>query len=152
VSKIEICRIRTKALHPIKVATIEASASMKVEGSKLTKCGLTADGEAIQLSFADAAGDPATVVLPLELARACAAVLPQLLSFALRRRTGDDAARHVFRFQNWSVDAAPDSRVIITVGNPDGFEISFTLPIQESRALSRALDADAQSRAGRAVN
>ena len=69
--------------------------------------------------------------------------LPQLLTFALKAKTGDDSARYVFTLAQWRLEAATDSRLIITLGTPDGFEVSFCMTLQECRELARALRADA---------
>jgi hypothetical protein len=59
-------------------------------------------------------------------------------------QTGDDTARYVFTLNQWRLEAAADSRLIITLGTPDGFEVSFCMTIDECGELARALRANAE--------
>jgi hypothetical protein len=117
---------------------------MRIDSSKLTTCGVTSNGETVHLDLVDTAGQPVSLSLPFEQARALIMTLPQLLTFALKARTGDDTARHVFPLEKWRLDAAADSRLIITMGSPGGFEVSFCMPLQECREFARALSANAE--------
>jgi len=116
---------------------------MRIDGSKLTTCGVTHHGETVHLDLVDMAGKRVSLSLPFEQARALTMTLPQLLTFALKARTGDDTALHVFPLEKWRLDAAADSRLIITIGSPGGFEVSFCMPLQQCWEFARALSADA---------
>jgi len=70
--------------------------------------------------------------------------LPRLLTFALQARTGNSTALHVSPLEKWCLEAAADSRLIITIGSPGGFEVSFCMPLQECWELARALSANAE--------
>jgi hypothetical protein len=105
---------------------------MRIDGSKLTTCGVTSDVEAVHLDLVDDAGKPVSLCLPFDQARALTMTLPQLLTFALKARTGDDTARHVFPMARWRLEAAADSRLIITIASPDGFEVSFCMSLREA--------------------
>jgi len=117
---------------------------MRIDGSRLTTCGVTPDGETVHLDLIDIAGKPVSLSLPFDQARALTMTLPQLLTFALRARTGDDTALHVFPLDKWRLEAAADSRLIITIGSPGGFEVSLCMPLQECWEFARALSADAE--------
>jgi hypothetical protein len=117
---------------------------MRIVGSKLTTCGVTHNGETVHLDLIDVAGKPVSLSLPFEQARALTMTLPQLLTFALKARTGDDTALHVFPLEKWRLEAATDSRLIVTVGSPGGFEVSFSMPLQQCWEFARALSADAE--------
>jgi hypothetical protein len=117
---------------------------MRIVGSKLTTCGVTHNGETVHLDLIDMAGKPVSLSLPFEQARALTMTLPQLLTFALKARTGNDMALHVFRLEKWRLEAAADSRLIITIGIPGGFEVSFCMPLQQCWEFARALSADAE--------
>lgn len=117
---------------------------MRIDGSKLTTCGVTHNGETVHLDLIDMAGKPVSLSLPFEQARALTMTLPQLLTFALKARTGDDTALHVFPLEKWRLEAAAGSRLIITIGTPGGFEVSFCMPLQQCWEFARALSADAE--------
>lgn len=117
---------------------------MRIVGSRLVKCGVTSDGETVHLDLVDVVGKAVSLCLPFDQARTLTMTLPQLLTFALKVQTGDDTARYVFTLDQWRLEAAADSRLIITFGTPDGFEVSFCTTIDECRALARALGADAE--------
>ena len=121
---------------------------MKIDGLRLTTCGVATDGETLRLDFIDKAGHPVSLFLPFDEARSLTMTLPQLLSFALKARTGDDTARHVFTMAEWRLEAATDARFIITFTTHDGFEASFCLALEECWELARALKADAEWRPG----
>lgn len=117
---------------------------MRIDGSRLTTCGVASDGATLHLDLIDTAGNPVSLHLPFDQARTLTMTLPQLLTFALKAQTGTDSARHVFTLAQWRVEAAADSRLIITFGTPDGFEASFCLPLHECGELARALSANAE--------
>ena len=120
------------------------SIPMKIDGSKLTTCCVTSDGETICLDMLDSFGRPISLWLPFDQARALTMTLPRLLTAALQSRTGNDTARHVFSLASWRLEAATDLRMIITLGTTDGFEVSFCVPFQDCYELARALKAHAE--------
>jgi hypothetical protein len=117
---------------------------MRIDGTKLTTCGVAANGESVHLELIDTAGKPVSLSLPFDQARALTKTLPQLLTLALKARTGNDTARYVFALAKWRLEAAADSRLIVTIGSPDGFEVSFCMPLEECWEFARALRADAE--------
>jgi hypothetical protein len=116
---------------------------MKIDGSRLINCGVTSNGETVHLDLVDVVGKQISLCLPFHQARSLTMTLPQLLTFALKAQTGDDTARYVFTLSQWRLEAAADSRLIITFGTPDGFEVSFCMTLQDCWELARALKADA---------
>jgi hypothetical protein len=122
---------------------------VEITGSKLTTCGVTPDGEIVNIDFVDDAGNPVSVRLPFDLAGALAMTLPQLLTFAVQVRSGSDTARYVFPLGRWSVEATPDYRaLILNLRTEDGLETAFSASLPASRALAWALkDSAAQAAA-----
>jgi len=116
---------------------------MRIDGSRLINCGVSSNGETVHLDLVDVVGKHVSLCLPFHQARSLTMTLPQLLTFALKAQTGDDTARYVFTLAQWRLEAAADSRLIITFGTPDGFEVSFCMTLQDCRELARALTADA---------
>jgi len=117
---------------------------MRIDGSRLTNCGVSANGETVHLDLVDVVGKPVSLCLPFHQARTLTMTLPQLLTFALKAQTGDDTARYVFTLAQWRLEAAADCRLIITFGTPDGFEVAFCMTLQDCRELARALRANAE--------
>jgi hypothetical protein len=118
---------------------------MEIRSQKLATCGVTADGETINLDLFDTDGTRISLNLPFEQAGALAMALPHLLTVAVRVRTGDDAARFVFTLGEWRVECADDQRtMIVTLKTDDGFEASFGMPVDICRSLAGALKLDAR--------
>jgi len=117
---------------------------MEIDGSRLTTCCVTSDGGTIRLDLLDSTGDPVSLRLPFDQARALIMTLPRLLTAALKMRTGNETARHVFSLGSWRLEAATDLQLIITLGTTDGFEVSFCAQSQDCHELARALRAHAE--------
>ena len=114
--------------------------ALKIRSSRLTTCGVAADGENIELEFIDSAGAPVTLELPFDQAESVVMTLPGLLSRALRQHTGDDDARYVFGLREWSLESARDQACLIaTLKTADGFEVSFGIPLEACRSLGWSL-------------
>ena len=113
---------------------------MKILSSRLTTCGIAADGSNIAIEFIDSAGAPVTVELPFDQAESVVMTLPGLLVRALRQHTGDDDARCVFGLREWSLESAQDQACLIaTLKTADGFEVSFGIPLEACRSLGWSL-------------
>lgn len=113
---------------------------VKIRSSRLTTCGVAADGKNIELEFIDSSGAPVTVELPFDQAESVVMTLPSLLNRALRQRTGDIDARYVFGLREWSLESTRDqSCLIATLKTTDGFEVSFGIPIEACRSLGWSL-------------
>jgi len=85
-----------------------------------------------------------TVELPLDQAEAVVMTLPRLLSRAVRQRAGNDEARYVFHLGEWVVEGAKEhSCLIATLKTPNGFEVSFAMPLEACRSLGWTLQHEA---------
>lgn len=140
----QTCIVSASAIYLIKHNARCVSLAMRIDGNKLTTCGVAANGESLHLDLVDKAGNPVSLSLPFDQARALTKMLPRLLTLALKARTGNDTARHVFALAKWRLEAAADSRLIVTIESPDGFEVAFCMPLQECWEFARALSADAE--------
>jgi hypothetical protein len=117
---------------------------VKISSSRLTTCGVTPDGETVGLEFVDDAGTPVTVQLPFHQAEAVVMTLPHLLARSVRRRTGNEHARYVFRLAEWLIeDTNAQECLIVTLKTTDGFEVSFGVPFEACRALGWSLQNEA---------
>ena len=109
---------------------------VKIRSEKLTTCRATADGAEIGLEFLDASGAAVRLELPVEQAESLIMTLPQLLTCALRQRTGDQDARYVFGLGEWAIESAKGQDCLIaTLKTPDGFEVCFGIPFEACRSL-----------------
>jgi hypothetical protein len=119
--------------------------NVKICSSKLTTCGVAADGEIVGLEFVDDSGSTVTVELPFNQAAAVVMTLPHLLARSLRRRTGNDKARYVFGLEEWFIeDTDGQDCLIVTLKTTDGFEVSFGIPLEACRTLGWSLQHEAE--------
>ena len=109
---------------------------MKIRSSRLTTCGVAAEGSTVDLELVDCSGTTVNIELPFEQAEAMVMTLPTLLAHALRQKTGGDDARYVFGLREWSLESAKDEACLIaTLKTMDGFEVSFGIPFEACRSL-----------------
>jgi|RhiMethySRZTD1v2_1073278.scaffolds.fasta_scaffold1162908_1 hypothetical protein len=124
---------------------------MKICGSKLTTCRVS-DGEVVELGFLDSSGETASVQLPFDQAESLVMTLPHLLARALRRRTGLENARYVFRVGDWSIEATEEEHdcLILTLVTVDGFEVSLAIPLGTCGLLGACLRDETEKAVGAA--
>jgi hypothetical protein len=105
---------------------------------------VTPDGETVGLEFVDDSGTPVTVQFPFNQAEAVVMTLPHLLARSVRRRTGNQQARYVFSLAEWLIeDTDAQDCLIVTLKTTDGFEVSFSVPLDACRALGWSLQHEA---------
>ena len=103
---------------------------MKICTTELTTCGVLKGGQGVTLGLLDQNGAEVTVQLSFDHAQAMVMTLPGLLTRALQSLTGEDSSRYVFELNSWLIEQANDrTGLILTLGTPDGFKISFNLPV-----------------------
>ena len=120
------------------------NAPVTLRSSRLTTCRVAEDGAEVRLEFIDESGKTVTVELPLDQAEAVVMTLPRLLSRAVRQRAGNDEARYVFQLGEWVVEGAKEhSCLIATLKTPNGFEVSFAMPLEACRSLGWTLQHEA---------
>jgi hypothetical protein len=113
---------------------------VRIEVGELTTCSVDEHGEVVELAFHDPEGNPVLLRVPFDRAQALAMTLPQLLSLALRQKTGDTQARYVFPLSGWRIEDTPDNHGVITTFATDGgFEVSFCIPLEACAGLGWAL-------------
>ena len=80
------------------------AACRKIVSSRLTTCDVINDGEAVRLGLVNQAGYSVSLDMSVEQAESVVMTLPQLLSNALKARTGDPDARFVFPVGQWTLE------------------------------------------------
>ncbi len=115
--------------------------SVKVDVAELTTCEVIESGRTLRLDAKDHSGTPVSVNVSFEQAEAILMTLPQLLRKALHERTGSTGFRFVFPLGRWAVEQALGHEcLIVTLKTDDGFDVSFGVPLDVSRALAEALE------------
>jgi hypothetical protein len=109
---------------------------MIINCSTLTTCHAVDNGETVMLEFVDEEGRSISVRLPFEHAQSIAMTLPRLLTQAVKAQTGQDSARYVFPLGQWILEEIEgNASVILTLKTEDGFEVSFRISPDTSKAL-----------------
>ncbi len=113
---------------------------MRIRSAGLTTCGVIEAGKGITLGLVDEHGTDISLQLSFDQAQAVAMTLPRLLTLALRSITKDKDARYVFSLDAWHVERSAEcDGLVLTLGTPDGFHVSFGVPAQTCRALGWTL-------------
>jgi hypothetical protein len=99
-----------------------------IRGQRLTGFGVAPDGESIAIHLMDEESRPATLLLPAECLNALIMTLPEILRRTLHLRFHDESMRLVYPVGQWEVaGSSVQGGVIVTLGTPDGFQVSFSL-------------------------
>jgi hypothetical protein len=111
----------------------------KIVSSRLTTCDVINDGEAVRLGLVNQAGCSVSLEMSVEQAESVVMTLPQLLSNALRARTGDAQARYAFMVGQWALESTEAACLLVTLKTTDGFEVTFGVSFAQCQALGLAL-------------
>ena len=137
-------RIARPCRRPRVATQFERQISMRISSSRLTTCSVAADGETIELGLVDRSGAPVILQLPLDQAEAVVMTLPNMLTRAVKRRTGTQEARYVFSLNEWLIEDTGDKKsLIVTLRTTDGFEVSFAIPLETCQSLGWSLKHEA---------
>ena len=118
--------------------SLDATALRELAGERLTTWSVSPDGRRARLGFADDAGRPCRLDLPVEAVSGLLMTLPTVLRAALDR-LGDGTARMVQPLGLWNLERAIDpGRLILTLSTPDGFSVAFALAPDELAAMAEA--------------
>jgi hypothetical protein len=99
-----------------------------IHGTHLTTFSVAADGASVSLGFAGEDGASSSLVLPADCLKALIMTLPEMMRQSLSRQYRDPSLRLVYPVGSWEIEAASEpGRLILTLGTPDGFRISFAL-------------------------
>jgi hypothetical protein len=120
------------------------STGVTIRCNKLTTCNALDDGETVKLDLVDVSGNPVSLLLSSAHAESIAMTLPRLLTHAVKKQTRQDNSRYVFPLGQWLLEAIEDCHsFILTLKTEDGFEVSFRISHDASRALGRTLQQEA---------
>lgn len=121
---------------------MSAAALNDIAAQRMSECEVSSDGLAVRLGFVDAAGRPCAIALPIECLSSLLMTLPALVTAALRIQSRDPSLRVVYPLETFRIESvAGDSASILTLGTPDGFEVSFSVRPETTAALHTATEA-----------
>lgn len=118
-----------------------------IRGQRLTGFGVAPDGESVAIHLMGEESRPATLLLPAECLNALIMTLPEILRRTLHLRFHDESMRLVYPVGHWEVaGSSVQGGVIVTLGTPDGFQVSFSLAALDllkmaTRGASRCMEA-----------
>ena len=122
-----------------------------ISGERLTSWSVAPDGEHVRLGFADEAGRPCAVTLPIAVLSALMMTIPRMLRQALEARFADGSLRMIHELGDWRVERAVGADAsILSLATPDGFEVTFAVATPQADRLGETLRHSAVPSAARA--
>jgi hypothetical protein len=110
------------------------------EGHRLNFWAVLPGGTQICLGFQAADGRVHRIVLPVDALTGLLMTLPRMLQTALDERFPDGSLRVVHPLGPWRLEqAAGNNGLILKLGTPDGFEVSFSVRDEDAGPLGAAL-------------
>ncbi len=103
--------------------------SVEIEAEGLTTFEVSGDGMHVRLHATAVGGEPVALTFSSDWLRQLIMTLPNIASQALRRRFGDEQLRIVYPMGDWKIETTGEHNdtFVVTMGTPDGFEVSFAL-------------------------
>jgi hypothetical protein len=125
---------------PARYATQEERRDMTIdiEIQRLVNFETATDGTAVKLIVADIANREIGIILKIETLTALLMTLPEMASSAVKRAHNDPSMRITYPLREFEIEFGPDNLRILTIGTPDGFEVSFSLTEDLSLELGQA--------------
>src|SRR5690606_30063102 len=97
------------------------------------------DGTFARLNLIDAQGQRAAIELPVDCIEQLIMTLPRILGDALRIRFRDNSYLLAFPLGEWRLERAePGGKLVLTLGTPDGFAVSFSVEPADIERIQEA--------------
>jgi hypothetical protein len=109
-----------------------------IQIDRLINFETAADGTAVRLIIRDAAGDILGIILTIDALSSLLMTMPTMASSAVKRAHGNPLMRITYPAEEFRIESGPDDLRILTIGTPDGFNVSFTLTEELSCELGEA--------------
>ena len=109
-----------------------------IQIDKLINFETAADGTAVRLIIKDAAGQILGIILTIDTLSSLLMTMPTMASLAVKRAHGDPRIRVTYPAEEFRIEEGPDDLRILTIGTPDGFNVSFSLTEELSFELGEA--------------
>jgi hypothetical protein len=108
---------------------------------KLTTFAVSDGGTHLHMNFVCEDAGQVSLRLPTECLQGLVMTLPRMMSQALRVRYHDQSLRLVYPAENIRIEVCSDLKtVIVTFATPDGFEVSFSLTLQQMKLFNAAMN------------
>ena len=109
-----------------------------IEIDKLINFETAADGTAVRLIIKDSAGETVGIVMTIDTLSSLLMTMPTMASSAVKRAHGDPRVRITYPAEQFQIEEGPDDLRILTIGTPEGFNVSFSLTEDFSYELGEA--------------
>jgi|SRR5580698_9716991 hypothetical protein len=118
-----------------------ASADVRtIEGEELTTWTVLTGGTHVRMDFIGSDGAAHRLVLPFDVLSGLLMTLPRILQTALDARFPDGSLRFVHQLGTWRIEQSEGgTRLILRLGTPDGFDVTFALTHRNASSLGAAL-------------
>ncbi|HEY2501829.1 MAG TPA: hypothetical protein VGI68_10535 [Mycobacterium sp.] len=96
------------------------------------------DGTAVRLIIKDSAGQTLGIIMTIDTLSSLLMTMPTIASSAVKRAHGDPRMRITYPAEEFQIEEGPDDLRILTIGTPEGFNVSFALIEELSYELGEA--------------
>ncbi|WP_020174971.1 hypothetical protein [Methyloferula stellata] len=108
---------------------------------KLATFAVADGGTHLHMNFVCEDAGQVSLSLPTECLQRLLMTLPLMMGQALQVRYHDQSLRLVYPAENIRIELSSDLKtVIVTFATPDGFEVSFSLTLQQMRLFNAAMN------------
>lgn len=109
-----------------------------IQIDRLINFETAADGTAVRLIIKDSAGETLGIVMTIDTLSSLLMTMPTIASSAVKRAHGDPRVRITYPAEEFQIEEGPDDLRILTIGTPEGFNVSFSLTEELSYELGEA--------------
>jgi hypothetical protein len=109
-----------------------------IQIDRLINFETAADGTAVKLIIKDSAGETLGIVMTIDTLSSLLMTMPTIASSAAKRARGDPRVRITYPAKEFQIEEGPDDLRILTIGTPEGFNVSFSLTEELSYELGEA--------------
>ncbi|MGC3980966.1 MAG: hypothetical protein QM808_06900 [Steroidobacteraceae bacterium] len=118
--------------------------SSEIAAASLTTFDVSADGSCARLHMLDSAGQPATLILPVNCLHQLLMSIPKMVQMALQRSHVDDSMRLVHALEGFKLEAGElgesgESQFILTMHTTGDFAVSFSASTENMAALANSI-------------
>jgi hypothetical protein len=109
-----------------------------IQIDRLINFETAADGTAVRLIIKDSAGETLGIIMTIDTLSSLLMTMPTIASSAVKRAHGDPRVRITYPAEEFQIEEGPDDLRILTIGTPEGFNVSFSLTEELSYELGEA--------------
>jgi hypothetical protein len=109
-----------------------------IQIDRLINFETAADGTAVRLIIKDSAGQTLGIIMNIETLSSLLMTMPTIASSAVKRAHGDPRMRITYPAKEFQIEEGPGDLRILTIGTPEGFNVSFSLTEELSYELGEA--------------